>query len=630
MQSSALHPERSRWPIWVLCLSALYTVGFLVWYSSTALGMSPVLDGRENLQLAAQMASGSLASEPFYRAPLYPFLLSLPLRLGFPAEWMPALARLLNGLFHLINVVLVLRMSQRLWGSTRAAVLSGLLVGFNPVLLHFAADPLDITLGITWLLLGCEQALKAHESGRLCPAVLAGVFLILGVYTRPHLLPVAVVTPFVLWPRSWRLALAACVPLVAGAMSYGGINLARSGSFTPLPTQGGYNLWAANKPGANGAYYTQSINVSSLNSGYLNPARQESAILYTQATSQPAGENPAAESAYWRDRALKTIIDQPMDGLGLMARKTGLLLDDYEPYNNQTYAFHKELSPWLRWNPLGWALLLGLGLAGAFIFWRKSGVRIVLLWGLAYSAGVLLYYVSARFRLPLVPLLAVLAGGCVPACALLRTRSKRAIAGVVLGVIIFGLSALNAFVKPDTDTTSEDYLLLAQASNELAWDADTLHWANESQALRPSPEAAELIVLAQFNLWLSGEMPPPAAATAESFLSIAQAAAQNSRQARWVLGVIQYKLGQQEAARRTWQSLLPPEGQPLANTAGGDAAAMLQITNLGDARQTRPQISPSPLLDLISRAQADPTSLSKQEQQYLQFLTTPITDVNKP
>jgi hypothetical protein len=44
-----------------------------------------------------------------------------------------------------------------------------------------------------------------------------------------------------------------------------------------------------------------------------------------------------------------------------MARKAYALLNNWEQYNNKTYAFHKALSPWLSWNPLCWGLLLVLG-----------------------------------------------------------------------------------------------------------------------------------------------------------------------------------------------------------------------------------------------------------------------------
>jgi hypothetical protein len=635
METSA-PPLSTRRLLWlVLGLSGLYLAGFFLWYSGTPLGLRPVLDGKENLELAAQMAEGTLAVEPFYRAPLYPFLLSLPLRLGLPTEMLPMAARLFNALCQLLSVGLVTLISLRLWRSPGAALLSGLLVGLNPVLLHFAADPLDITLAVTWLLLGTHQALAAQESGRLRPAVLAGVFLVLGVYTRPHLLPVALACPLaLLWkqnrPTVWKRALAALAPVLAGMGLFGAVNLARSGHFEVLPTQGGYNLWAANKPGSNGLYYVQRIDVSMVGDLKENPARREAALLYARETGLPAGENPAAESAYWRTKTLRAIAEKPGAWLDLMARKGLALIGNREPYNNKTYAFHKARSPWLRWNPLGWAVLLALGMAGAVCFSKKPGVRLLVFTGLAYAAGVLLFYASARFRVPLVPLLAVLAGGTVGAFATGSVSVCRRWVAFGLGAAVFALSLVNAFQPSGRDTTSEDCLLLAQAANELGHDAEALAWARRSYAISPTASGAELITLAQFNLWLTGSVPPPDRGQMLNLLPIAQTAAQTSRQARWTLGVMQIKLGQREAALTTWRSLLPPPPPASGDATAHDAAMMLLLCDPEGTRPLRSTTSISPLSYLIIRHDRG-DALSPEEQAALDFLTAPVpTDMTPP
>src|SRR5690606_22646785 len=80
-------------------------------------------------------------------------------------------------------------------------------------------------------------------------------------------------------------------------------------------------------------------------------------------------------------------------------------------YNNKTYAFHKARSPWLRLNPLGWSLLL-LGAGLALVFGRAQGLRWpLILTALIYAAGVAVFFVSARFRLPITPLLATATAG---------------------------------------------------------------------------------------------------------------------------------------------------------------------------------------------------------------------------
>ncbi len=130
--------------IWLLLFAFVYAMGHMIWYWQTPLGQNPTLYGQENLILAEQIANGSLAKEPFYRAMLYPALLAF-----LPIHWM-----VLGILCHLGNTLLSIALSDRIWKNDYAPLVSGALVGFNPVLIHFAFDPLDATLAITLLLSG--------------------------------------------------------------------------------------------------------------------------------------------------------------------------------------------------------------------------------------------------------------------------------------------------------------------------------------------------------------------------------------------------------------------------------------------------------------------------------------------
>jgi hypothetical protein len=95
-------------------------------------------------------------------------------------------------------------------------------------------------------------------------------------------------------------------------------------------------------------------------------------------------------------------------------------------------------------------VLAPLALLGVFVSW---GRRRELWWLYAlsaiYAASVLLFYVFARYRYPLVPLLALLAGvGLVGAWGWLRTRSWRevaACAAAVLALAVFsnGVSGMS-------------------------------------------------------------------------------------------------------------------------------------------------------------------------------------------
>lgn len=57
--------------IGVALVALLHCALWFAHYNQTALGESPALDNRQTLELARAMAGGTLAEEPFHRAPLY-------------------------------------------------------------------------------------------------------------------------------------------------------------------------------------------------------------------------------------------------------------------------------------------------------------------------------------------------------------------------------------------------------------------------------------------------------------------------------------------------------------------------------------------------------------------------------
>ena len=130
-----------------------YGLAHLNWYLGTPLGRVPVLDERENLDLAAAIAGGSLPMEPFYRAPGYALVLADMRWLGVSAAGLFPAALLLGVLLHAAGAALVASIARRSFGAP-AAVIAGLLFALDPVLVHYATQALDATLSLTLFLMG--------------------------------------------------------------------------------------------------------------------------------------------------------------------------------------------------------------------------------------------------------------------------------------------------------------------------------------------------------------------------------------------------------------------------------------------------------------------------------------------
>ncbi len=73
-------------------VAALYALLYLMEFSATPLGRVPVLDGRENIDIARALVAGELPEEPFFRAMGWPLMLSVGAALGLDDSGMMLLA----------------------------------------------------------------------------------------------------------------------------------------------------------------------------------------------------------------------------------------------------------------------------------------------------------------------------------------------------------------------------------------------------------------------------------------------------------------------------------------------------------------------------------------------------------
>ncbi len=572
--------------LYLLLAVALYAVAHLTWYLDTPLGQAPVLDGRENLLLAEQIADGTLTREPFFRAMLYPWLLSV-----LPLHW-----AVIGLVCHLANAWLAIRIAARFWNHATGALIAGGLVGFNPTLLHFAFDPLDITVATTFFLLSLLLLQKAKlrqslYSANIGCAAAAGASLALAALARPHfmavllpaaaLLIVAGLRRRVTLSNALAFAGSAALPLCV----YGLAQLSWSGAFGVMPWQGAYNLWVSNKPGANGLYYQQSLEFH-YTGEHRNANRLEAEELYRRATGSDG--DIAATTAYWRSQTLKHILRHPLDWSLLMGFKTYAALNNFEQYNNKTFSFHKRLSPWLRYNPISWGLLLTGAVFACSTLWRQIRpdlVPLLILLG-CYAGGMLLYMVSARFRLPLVPPLAILCGGLPYAIEAIKVSSRASRRRALIATGATAAIAFSAFGSVNArGTYLQDMLLMADAAAQSGRDREAITWATAALQLEPEKQSAHrVILLSRYNLAASGEIAPDHAFWTEQESALRHLQIEDERIA-FVRGLALWNIGNANQAIAIWKSayeryglaaspclaaiaLVAPAAEPIALTDG--------------------------------------------------------------
>jgi len=177
------------------------------------------------------------------------------------------------------------------------------------------------------------------------------------------------------------------------------------GSFYITTSQFGPNFYIGNNPAADGTY--QSLRFGR---GAPEYERQDATELAERALGRHL--TPAEVSGYWTDRALDFVTSKPAAWLALTGRKIALLWNATEMLDTESQEAHAEWSWPLRLGSVvgHFGVLVPLALFGAIVTWpMRSRLWILYVMTLAYAASVVAFYVFARYRYPLVPMLILFA-----------------------------------------------------------------------------------------------------------------------------------------------------------------------------------------------------------------------------
>src|SRR5206468_1710518 len=192
------------------------------------------------------------------------------------------------------------------------------------------------------------------------------------------------------------------------------------GGFFITTSQFGPNFYIGNNPAADGTY--QSLRYGR---GAPEYERQDATELAEIALGRRL--TPAEVSSYWTGKALDFITSRPAAWLTLMGRKVALLWNATEMLDTESQEAHAEWSWPLRTGAVigHFGVLVPLGLFGVIVTWTvRPRPWILYAMMLAYAASVVLFYVFARYRYPLVPFLILFAAAGMAAIPeMTRARS---------------------------------------------------------------------------------------------------------------------------------------------------------------------------------------------------------------
>lgn len=431
---------------WVVLLAAfaLRAVHILLIRDNPLFSM-PIMDAGIHDSWARGLLAGTWPpAEPFFRAPLYPYLLG-GLYALFDAARLPV--QMVHALISALGAGMAALVAARLCGR-RAGWAAGLLLACAWTSIYFAGELLIVTLAVTLNLAGIWLLLDRPDEGRIGSARLfaAGLAFGLSAIARPNILIVLPAVAWYLWrSRALRPASARWLVLAAGLalpiLPVTAHNVFKGGDGVLIATQGGVNFYIGNNPDSDG----RTAIVPGTRATWLGGYRDA-----IDAAEREAGREmrPSEVDRHYMRKGLAFWVEDPLSALRLYARKLWLVLAAGERSNNKFIYCWREWSPLLRlpiWP--GWALVLALSVIGFLRRDMPAAPRGLLLGFVGlYVVSLLLFFVNARFRLPVLAVLCIPAGAGIGAlidAAAARRWPPRIALASALAFVVGGASAMD-------------------------------------------------------------------------------------------------------------------------------------------------------------------------------------------
>jgi hypothetical protein len=360
--------------------------------------MRPVLDAETYYWAARALAAGQGWGESVYwQPPGYPLFLGevlwlvQVLRLAGPELMLP---RLVQAVLGATTAALTCAVGTRVFGATTGLVAGLMIAAYGP-LIYFDGELLAPSLGICLQAATIYCAVRARaEPGRgawLATGLLAGLSAAVNALALV-LLPVLATAAR---RRAGWILVGAAVAVAPVTLR----NWVHGGQLILISSNGGINLYLGNNP-----RYDATVRI--------RPGRDWQALVRAPRLHGVVG--PGRASRFFVERVAAYARRDPAGFAALQAHKLRLLVGGHEIPRNQEIYPARDWSPVLRillWKVPGLAFPFGVLLPLAVVGLVEAARRTPMLAALVVALGlaVAAFFVTARYRVPLVPLLALFA-----------------------------------------------------------------------------------------------------------------------------------------------------------------------------------------------------------------------------
>jgi Flp pilus assembly protein TadD len=402
------------WATLIFGVAFLVRLIYLLQVKSNPYFYSPDVDELWHLRWAIDiLEKGFWGSEVYFRGPLYPYLLALLWKVtGASYFW----TRLIQLAFGAASVSLTYLLGREYFSERTARLGSVFYAIYGTLILYEGMFLIEGTF-IFLNLLGLLILARNRENPRKSVYLLCGVVFGLSAIARPNiLLVVPLLGLWLLVHFSSRIGVRKVILLVV--VFFAGVaapivpvtvrNYVVADDFVMISSQGGINLYLGNNPSAEG--------LTMIMPEIVLDARVPWTKFIPTVTQYAEKEmdrplKPSEVSSFWSNRAKQFIYEHPGTFLALTYKKLVYFFSGFENsdqmdiYDFTKYSsllsiliFDKGLKfPYGLFAPLA---LLGIGLT--YRRWRP--LTPLLLFVVGYVPSVILFLVTARHRLAVIPI----------------------------------------------------------------------------------------------------------------------------------------------------------------------------------------------------------------------------------
>ena len=413
----------------------------------------PTVDSRWHYQWAKSIAAGDwLGSGVFYRAPLYPYLLGIWIKLFGDGLWPIRLAQAVIGSLAAGMVCLI---GARGFGR-RVGITAGLIWAVYGTMIYYESELLIEVIVVPLTLLAIWLAMREHGHApiRLWRWLVVGFILGLTAIARPNIL--LAVPAFWMWswtrasrsrPSSlerWRGPLAVTVGVLLPIVPVTLRNYVVGHDAVLISYQGGVNFYLGNNPKADGLTMIMPEVVLDESVEWQEFVRTTDSVASALA-GRPL--RPSEISSFWTGRTLAYMRAQPIAAIWGVLKKIYYLFNGYE-VGDQTdiyaYARYSWLLGILIWSAgiyFPYGIISPLAVLGLPLAWRASSrARPLAVYVILYGLTVIGFLVTARHRLPILPVMVIFAAAIAWKLAgyiKAGSKTKLMVVGSVVAIHLF-------------------------------------------------------------------------------------------------------------------------------------------------------------------------------------------------